>query len=73
KLVAIFRLANALDKSHRQKLGEIKARVQGNRLLISAKSDANLYLEKWAFEQCAPFFQEVFGYHPELSIKSPLV
>ncbi len=73
KLVAIFRLANALDKSHRQKLGDIKVRVDGNRLLISAKSDANLYLEKWAFGQCAPFFQEVFGYHPELSIKSPLV
>ncbi len=73
KLVAIFRLANALDKSHRQKLKDIKVRVEDNRLLITAKSDANLHLEKWAFGQCAPFFQEVFGYHPELSIKSPLV
>lgn len=73
KLVAIFRLANALDKSQKQKLKDIKVRQESNKLLISAQSDANLYLEKWAFQQCAPFFQEVFGCNPELSIKSNLI
>jgi exopolyphosphatase/guanosine-5'-triphosphate,3'-diphosphate pyrophosphatase len=73
KLVAIFRLANALDKSQKQKLDDIKVRREGNRLLISARSGANLYLEKWAFRQCAPFFQEVFGCNPELSVKSDLI
>ncbi len=73
KLVAIFRLANALDKSQKQKLKDIKVRLDKNRLLITARSDANLLLEKWAFQQCTPFFQEVFGFNPELSIKSDLL
>ncbi len=73
KLVAIFRLANALDKSQKQKLKDISVRQENNRLLISARSDADLHLEKWAFQQCAPFFQEVFGFHPELSIQSGLI
>ena len=73
KLVAIFRLANALDKSQKQKLGDIKVKLENDRLLITAESNENTYLEKWAFEQCAPFFKEVFGYNPELTIKSSLI
>jgi len=73
KLVAIFRLANALDKAQKQKLSDIKVRLENDRLLITAESNGNLYLEKWAFEQCAPFFKEVFGYNPELMIKSSLI
>jgi exopolyphosphatase/guanosine-5'-triphosphate,3'-diphosphate pyrophosphatase len=73
KLVAIFRLANALDKSQKQKLSDIKVRLENDKLFITAESNGNLYLEKWAFEQCAPFFKEVFGYNPELIIKSSLI
>lgn len=73
KLVAIFRLANALDKSQKQKLNDIKVKLEDDRLLITAESNDNTYLEKWAFEQCAPFFKEVFGYNPVLTIKSSLV
>ncbi len=72
KLVAIFRLANALDKSQKQKLSDIKVKLEDDRLLISAESNENTYLEKWAFNQCAPFFKEVFGYNPELTIRSSL-
>ncbi len=73
KLVAIFRLANALDKSQKQKLSDIKVKLENDKLLISAESNENIYLEKWAFEQCAPFFKEVFGYNPELTVKSTLL
>lgn len=73
KLVAIFRLANALDKSQKQKLSDIKVKLENDRLLISAESNENTYLEKWAFNQCAPFFKEVFGYNPELTVKSTLI
>ena len=73
KLVAIFRLANALDKAHKQKLDDIKVRLDKNRLLITGESNENLYLEKWAFEQTAPFFKEVFGINPELTIKSTMI
>lgn len=70
KLVAIFRLSNALDKSQTQKLSDITVKLEKDRLVITGGSDDNLTLEKWAFELCAPFFQEVFGIHPELHIKS---
>jgi exopolyphosphatase / guanosine-5'-triphosphate,3'-diphosphate pyrophosphatase len=73
KLAAIFRLANALDKSQKQKLGDIKVKLENDKLLIMAQSNDNVYLEKWAFDQCAPFFKEVFGYNPELSIRSLLI
>ena len=70
KLVAIFRLANALDKSQKQKLKDIKVKLENDKLLITAESNNNVYLEKWAFDQCAPFFKEVFGYNPVLTVKS---
>ena len=73
KLVAIFRLANALDKSRKQKLKDIKVRLKNDKLIISSQSGENFYLEMWAFRQCAPFFKEVFGYEPELSVKSSLI
>ncbi|WP_411676738.1 phosphatase [Caproicibacter sp.] len=73
KLVAIFRLSNALDKSQKQKLSDIKVRLEKDRMTISSQSDANLFLEQWAFDQCAPYFKEVFGYNPELTIKSNLL
>ncbi|HEX3040014.1 MAG TPA: phosphatase [Caproiciproducens sp.] len=73
KLVAIFRLANALDKSQKQKLSNVKVKFENDRLQIQAQSRENVFLEKWAFNQCAPFFKEVFGYNPELNVKSTLI
>lgn len=72
KLVAIFRLANALDKSGRQKLQSIRIRLSDDALVITGVSDANVLLERWAFQECAPYFEEVFGVKPQLVIKSLL-
>jgi exopolyphosphatase/guanosine-5'-triphosphate,3'-diphosphate pyrophosphatase len=73
KLVAIFRIANALDKSQKQKLKDIKVKLENDKLEIIAESSGNTYLEKWAFEQCSPFFKEVFGFNPVLTVKSTLI
>ena len=73
KLVAIFRIANALDKSQKQKLKDIKVKLENDKLQIIAESNENTYLEKWAFEQCSPFFKEVFGFNPVLTVKSTLI
>lgn len=72
KLVAIFQLANALDKSSKQKLQSIRIRLSENTLNITGVSDQNVTLERWAFRECAPFFEEVFGIKPQLSMKSLL-
>ena len=73
KLVAIFRLANALDKSQKQKLKNCKVHLDKEQLTFSVQCDTNLYLEQWAFDQCTPYFKEVFGCNPRLTIKSNLL
>lgn len=73
KLVAIFRLANALDKSQKQKLKNIKVKLLDDQMIVSAESNDNLFLEKWAFEQCSTFFKDVFGLYPILKVKQTLI
>ncbi|MBR1779067.1 MAG: phosphatase [Clostridia bacterium] len=72
KMVAIFRLANALDKSKLQKFKSINVKLTNENLIISTQSDKNTYLERWAFNKCVPFFEEVFGVSPQLVIKTSL-
>lgn len=70
KLAAIFRLADSLDQAQKQKLLSLKARLEKNKLLVSAESGEDTSLEEWAFRQAAPFFEEVFGVRPELSVRA---
>lgn len=69
KLSAIFQLANAMDKSHLEKLRNIKMNLEEDRVVVKAQSSANTLLERWNFEEAAKFFKDVFGLSPELSIK----
>lgn len=73
KLSAIFRLANAMDKSHLEKLRNVKMSLDEDRVLIKAQSSANTLLERWAFESAARYFKEVFGLSPELSVKFDMI
>lgn len=73
KLAAIFRLANALDKSHRQKIKSFKVKLEEERLIITIQSDENVRLEQWAFALCSPFFKDVFGIQPCLALQSTLL
>lgn len=73
KLVAIFRLANAMDKSKRQKLTINKIKISGDKLEIKAAMNGSAQLEKWAFEESSAFFKEVFGLSPELQLRSNLL
>lgn len=67
KLSAIFRLADALDYSQKQKLKNLKVRLDKNRLVLSVESLEDAALEQWAFRQAVPFFEDVFGVRPNLS------
>ncbi|MDD7482483.1 MAG: phosphatase [Clostridia bacterium] len=69
KSVAIFRLANALDRSGKQKIGDLKIKLDKEKLIITGSGNDNMQLEKWAFEQCAGFFKEVFGIDPVFHVK----
>ena len=65
KMTAIIRLADALDRSAKQKAGEYKIVLNDEgELVISTKFTGDLTLEQLSFEQNSPFFSEIFGIEP---------
>ena len=64
KLTAILRLADALDKSHKQKIMDISLELDGNKLYLYAYSKKEVLLEQWSFETNTDFFIDVFGLEP---------
>ncbi|WP_425059295.1 Exopolyphosphatase [Sporomusa carbonis] len=61
KLSAIIRLADAIDRSHRQKVSQAEAVLRGDELIISVTSSEDMSLEGWTFADKADFFEDVFG------------
>ena len=72
KLVAILRVANALDRSHKQKIREMKASLKGSQLVLTVDTDEDMTLERGLFPDKAEFFEEVFGIRPEIRMKKRL-
>lgn len=61
KLLAILRVANALDRSHKQKLKDFKVDLKDGSLSITVKTNEDITLEKSSLKEKAEFFEEVFG------------
>lgn len=61
KLVAVMRIACALDAGHKQKIRRITTLRNENSLVVTAYSEEDISLEKWTFEREADYFGEVFG------------
>lgn len=62
KMSAILRLATALDASHKQKIKKIIISIKNdNELIIRAKTNADITLERWSFNRRSQLFEEVFG------------
>lgn len=62
KLSAILRLATALDASHKQKIKKIVISLKKDKqLIVRAKTNADITLERWSFNKRAQLFQDVFG------------
>ncbi|MBR3307724.1 MAG: exopolyphosphatase [Lachnospiraceae bacterium] len=64
KLTAILRIANALDKSQKQKIKEISCRLTEDGLEISIDAGADLLFEQERFAARSAFFEEVYGIRP---------
>lgn len=69
KLTAILRLANSMDRSHKQKLRDCRMVVKKERLVITTEYTGSIVLEQYSVDQKADFFEEVFGIRPELRQK----
>lgn len=62
KLSAILRIATALDASHKQKIKQIVISLKkNNELIVRAKTNADITLERWSFNKRVKLFEDVFG------------
>lgn len=66
KLAAIIRLADSVDRSHRQKAIPCDIRLRGDNLEFRVSPLDDYSLEKWTFEDKADFFENVHGVRPIL-------
>ncbi len=69
KLLSILRLADAMDKGHRQKLSLEEIKLDGEKLTLFASANQDATLEKWIFEHKAELFFEIFGVKARLKVK----
>lgn len=61
KLTAILRLANAMDRSHYQKVEGLRAVLKDRELQLSIDSSRDVSLELGLLKDKVKFFEEVFG------------
>ncbi|MDO5135657.1 MAG: HD domain-containing protein [Eubacteriales bacterium] len=61
KLAAILRLANAMDRSHHQKIKGLRAALKDRELVLVFDADQDISLELGLLKEKVEFFEEVFG------------
>ncbi|MBE5859089.1 MAG: exopolyphosphatase [Butyrivibrio sp.] len=69
KLTAILRIANGLDRTHRQKFKDVKVAVKGKEFEITVDTMADVSLERGLFDERGRFFEQVFGIKPVIRQK----
>ena len=69
KLTAILKVANGLDRSHKQKLKGVRATLKEEELVLTVDSQEDIVLEKGLFAKRANFFKEVYNIQPVIKQK----
>lgn len=69
KLAAILRIANATDRSHKQKIEKFSVALKERKLVITADTVSDITLETGLFQPKADFFEQVYGIRPILKQK----
>lgn len=69
KLTALLRMANALDRSHKQKMEDCRMSVKNGELAVTTGYDGDISLELLTVSFCGDFFEEIFGIKPVLKKK----
>ena len=64
KLTAILKVANGLDRSHKQKFKDVKAVLKERELVITVDESVDITLEKGLFTKRSDFFEEVYSVRP---------
>lgn len=61
RLAAILRLADALDREHRDRVQAVHLQIEGDTLHLCIAGEGDLYLEKWALERKSGLFKKAFN------------
>lgn len=61
KLVAIIRVACALDAGSNQKITDVSLEERDNVLYVFCRTDEDISLEWWTFNRDSEYFTEIFG------------
>lgn len=69
KLTAVLKLANGLDRSHKQKFKDVKTVLKGDELILTVDTAEDITLEKGLFDHRAAFFEEVYSIRPVIRQK----
>ena len=69
KLAAILRLANGMDRSHKQKIRKVTTTFKEKELIIRADTIYDITLEQSTIENKSHFFEEIYGFKPVLRMK----
>jgi len=70
-LAAILRIADALDREHRAKIGDIATRVEGDTLIIEAHGSEDRTLEEWTVLAKSGMLREAMGLDVRISDPPP--
>jgi exopolyphosphatase / guanosine-5'-triphosphate,3'-diphosphate pyrophosphatase len=60
-LVPLLRLADNLDRSHTQRIQDVRCRIVDGKVLLDVVSKGDVDLEQWAAERAAEAFQQVYN------------
>jgi exopolyphosphatase/guanosine-5'-triphosphate,3'-diphosphate pyrophosphatase len=69
KLSAILRVANSMDRSHKQKFKNIKVTLKEKELLVVVDTAQDITLEQGLFTHKAEFFETIFSIRPVIRQK----
>jgi exopolyphosphatase/guanosine-5'-triphosphate,3'-diphosphate pyrophosphatase len=69
KCAAILRVANAMDRSHKQKFKRVRATLKEKQLVITIETADTMFLERTLFYTKASMFESVFGIRPVIKEK----
>ena len=69
KMAAILRLANGMDRSHQQRIRDVRVTISGSELKIMANTIYDITLEQGMMENRSRFFEQIYGLKPVLRQK----
>lgn len=72
KISAILRVANAMDRSHKQKFRDVKVTLKEKELIVLVNTVEDISLEQGLFSDKAEFFETVFSIRPVIRKKRQL-